>query len=451
MSPSFTVAPTKPQLPSKLEVSVRNTFLHAVLLGSSTPKEEEDEEHNQGPIFKRASTMPTWPSDVECEESEEESIEESAEDVDAARSPWSDHGPCIQRLKTMDPWDAPLEPEIALVASCVDDRDSASGDSMGKQALAPGGFDETSVSAHSSLHTFDGPASWDWSCDNMRVVSFVPAMVDSSGSLPIHGGHRQAFKPNDQFQAFNSELHFQTFSMEDHCQGYSSEDHYLQAYCAAEGLFRCTAAAQLGPQVLPAGADAEALVMSGEAGCAGDFVSHLAAEPVPAAAKTAAGARVGRRQAAAGTPWTVSGQTTVMLRNLPNNYTRAMLLALIDAEGFAGSYDFLYMPIDFRTHAALGYAFVNMASPSEAERLKQCLDGFGQWSLPSSKVCSATWSQPHQGLDAHIARYRNSPLMHESVPDEYRPILFSRGERIAFPPPTKRVKPPRQGTERLLV
>ena len=40
--------------------------------------------------------------------------------------------------------------------------------------------------------------------------------------------------------------------------------------------------------------------------------------------------------------------TTVMLRNLPNDYTREMLLALLDTQGFANSYDFVYMPIDFK-------------------------------------------------------------------------------------------------------
>ncbi|CAE7621292.1 ML3, partial [Symbiodinium sp. CCMP2456] len=57
------------------------------------------------------------------------------------------------------------------------------------------------------------------------------------------------------------------------------------------------------------------------------------------------------------------GRTTVMLRNLPNNYTRDMLLELIDSMGFRGQYDFLYLPIDFQTHACLGYAFVNLVDP----------------------------------------------------------------------------------------
>ena len=36
------------------------------------------------------------------------------------------------------------------------------------------------------------------------------------------------------------------------------------------------------------------------------------------------------------------------------------------------------------------------------------------------------WSHPYQGLDAHIERYRNSPVMHEDVPDEYKPMSGPR-------------------------
>merc|ERR550532_1895913 len=56
-------------------------------------------------------------------------------------------------------------------------------------------------------------------------------------------------------------------------------------------------------------------------------------------------------------------RTTVMLRNLPNNYTRAMLIDMLETEGFGDTYDFLYLPMDFRSKAALGYAFVNLLDP----------------------------------------------------------------------------------------
>jgi RNA recognition motif-containing protein len=136
-------------------------------------------------------------------------------------------------------------------------------------------------------------------------------------------------------------------------------------------------------------------------------------------------------------------QTTVMLRNLPNNYTREMLLELINSEGFDCEYDFVYLPIDFNSQAGLGYAFVNLVSSNSAQRFWKHFDGFCRWAIPSDKVCSLNWSSPHQGLVAHIQRYRDSPVMHEAVSDECKPMLFENGVRIRFPPPTKQLKAPR--------
>jgi hypothetical protein len=136
-------------------------------------------------------------------------------------------------------------------------------------------------------------------------------------------------------------------------------------------------------------------------------------------------------------------RTTVMLRNMPNNYSRTMLLELLDAEGFAGQYDFLYLPMDFQSRASLGYAFINFTSSESAEAFWRVFDGYSNWAIPSRKMSGVSWSGPHQGLEAHIERYRNSPVMAESTPDEYKPILFDRGVRIPFPAPTRRIRAPR--------
>jgi len=140
---------------------------------------------------------------------------------------------------------------------------------------------------------------------------------------------------------------------------------------------------------------------------------------------------------------TGDSRTTVMLRNLPNNYTRPMVLHLLDAEGFKGKYDFFYLPIDFKTNACLGYAFINLTSAAMVDTFWQTFDGFSRWVLPSRKVCGVTWSSPHQGLEAHVDRYRNSPVMHSSVPEEYRPLVFVGGQRVPFPGPTREPKAPR--------
>jgi len=136
-------------------------------------------------------------------------------------------------------------------------------------------------------------------------------------------------------------------------------------------------------------------------------------------------------------------KTTVMLRNLPNNYTRDMLLHLLDTHGFSGCYDMVYMPMDFSTNVALGYAFINLSSTNEASRLWSQFQGFSNWEIASTKVCEIGWSRPLQGLQAHIDRYRNSPVMHNSVPDEFKPVLFKNGKRVPFPGPTKVLRAPR--------
>jgi len=139
----------------------------------------------------------------------------------------------------------------------------------------------------------------------------------------------------------------------------------------------------------------------------------------------------------------IEERTTVMLRNLPNNYTREMLLGMINREGFSGMYDFVYLPIDFRTHSSLGYAFINLVEPSLVPRFWNAFDGYNKWVLPSRKQCFVSWCGPYQGFQAHVERYRRSPVMHPVVPDEFKPAIFKDGQRIAFPQPTRKPRMPR--------
>jgi hypothetical protein len=138
-----------------------------------------------------------------------------------------------------------------------------------------------------------------------------------------------------------------------------------------------------------------------------------------------------------------SARTTVMLRNLPNNYNREMLLDLIDSQGFGSQYDFLYLPIDFNTKACFGYAFVNLVTHEAANQFRAAFDGFSNWAIPSRKCCMISWSDPHQGLNANIERYRNSPVMHAGVPDEHKPVVFNQGVRVCFPEQSKKLRAPR--------
>merc|ERR1712193_236496 len=136
-------------------------------------------------------------------------------------------------------------------------------------------------------------------------------------------------------------------------------------------------------------------------------------------------------------------RTTIMMRNIPSVYTSCTLVELLDIHGFGGHYDFVYLPIDFRTGVNLGYAFVNFVSNLEAHHFILDFDSFRDWSLESFKICEVSWADPYQGFEDHVERYRNSPVMHERMPDEYKPRVYVAGVRVPFPEPTKRIRAPR--------
>jgi hypothetical protein len=137
-----------------------------------------------------------------------------------------------------------------------------------------------------------------------------------------------------------------------------------------------------------------------------------------------------------------TAKTSVMLCTIPNHYTRSMVMDVLRDAGFADHVTFIYIPMNLRSRGNFGYAFVDFASATVAAQCKERLEGFNEWSEPSGKVLETGWCDT-QGLDAHIQRYRNSPLMHESVDDELKPALFNDGIRVAFPEPTKNIRPPR--------
>jgi len=139
----------------------------------------------------------------------------------------------------------------------------------------------------------------------------------------------------------------------------------------------------------------------------------------------------------------VWAKTTVLMQNIPNRHSRTLLQAIIDEAGFRGSYNFLYLPADFRTKVSFGYAFLNFMCQDDAERFMQHFRGFSSWGSNSMKVCSVSWSGAQGGLEALVQKYRNCSVMHGIVPDEFKPVLFHNSERITFPEPTTRVRKPR--------
>lgn len=133
-------------------------------------------------------------------------------------------------------------------------------------------------------------------------------------------------------------------------------------------------------------------------------------------------------------------KTTLMFRNLNKQLTQTGLVEQLIAMGCGALFDFVYMPMNFRESGNFGYAFVNFISHSAAVEVMTHIQ---VCDAPSSEKWICTWSTC-QGLNANVDRYRNSPLMHHSVPEECKPAMYDcTGAQVLFPRPTKNIPKPR--------
>ncbi|XP_077214030.1 uncharacterized protein LOC143848858 [Tasmannia lanceolata] len=131
----------------------------------------------------------------------------------------------------------------------------------------------------------------------------------------------------------------------------------------------------------------------------------------------------------------LEGRTTVMIKNIPNRYSREMLLDLLDkhcieenekahlaSDSNLSEYDFLYLPIDFKNKCNLGYAFVNFTNATAALRLYNSYHNHKWVVFDSKKICEITYARI-QGKKSLVDHFRNSSFPCDS--DEFLPILLT--------------------------
>jgi hypothetical protein len=137
--------------------------------------------------------------------------------------------------------------------------------------------------------------------------------------------------------------------------------------------------------------------------------------------------------------------TTVMFRNIPNKYTREMLVNQLEQD-MRGQFDFIYLPIYFKNKCNVGYAFINFRTVEACDtfvnrfngvEVRRCLPG-----LNSRKVTEVTPARV-QGFEENVQRLRNSPVMRELVhKPEWMPLIFEHdGEQVPFPSPERPLDP----------
>mmetsp|Transcript_54228 Transcript_54228/g.156702 ORF Transcript_54228/g.156702 Transcript_54228/m.156702 type:complete len:465 (+) Transcript_54228:2223-3617(+) len=122
--------------------------------------------------------------------------------------------------------------------------------------------------------------------------------------------------------------------------------------------------------------------------------------------------------------------TTLMLRNIPNKYAQSTLLEEIDEMGFAGTYDFFYLPMDVQNRSNVGYAFINFRLPAYAQRFYAMFSEHRFRKHPSRKISNVSAAHV-QGLDANLKHFENRAVTHARN-NEYRPVVLSGSKRIDF-------------------
>ncbi|KAF4369612.1 hypothetical protein G4B88_021417 [Cannabis sativa] len=127
--------------------------------------------------------------------------------------------------------------------------------------------------------------------------------------------------------------------------------------------------------------------------------------------------------------------TTLMIRNIPCKYTRKMMLDFMDdycesenhdqqekgPNNNKSAFDFLYLPMDFRTHFNKGYAFVNFTNPRAASKFWKAKDN-QKWDYFQSKKIRQIAPATIQGKDALVERFAQSKFGCEM--EEFLPVSF---------------------------
>ena len=110
---------------------------------------------------------------------------------------------------------------------------------------------------------------------------------------------------------------------------------------------------------------------------------------------------------------TKSKKTTIMIRHIPNKYTKELMLETIDVD-FKNCYDFFYLPIDFKNSCNVGYAFINFKDVCYVKPFFERFDNKGWACFNSEKVCSIKYARI-QGKKECEVHFRDSSLMKQPV------------------------------------
>ena len=106
-------------------------------------------------------------------------------------------------------------------------------------------------------------------------------------------------------------------------------------------------------------------------------------------------------------------RTTIMIKNIPNKFNRAILLSTIDIN-FKGTYDLFILPTDGNRNKNFGYSFINFTSSYFIPYFYFMFNNKKWSSTNSKKICEITYSKV-QGRDNLISYYANKIIYFNNV------------------------------------
>jgi hypothetical protein len=92
--------------------------------------------------------------------------------------------------------------------------------------------------------------------------------------------------------------------------------------------------------------------------------------------------------------------TTLMIKNIPNRYGLEWLLMEIQATGL--DCNFLHLPLIKRSHANVGYAFINFNTPLDARQFIEVFEGHQFARQPGSKKRAHVIYAKLQGFQENV-------------------------------------------------
>lgn len=110
-------------------------------------------------------------------------------------------------------------------------------------------------------------------------------------------------------------------------------------------------------------------------------------------------------------------RTTLMVMNIPTKLTQKCFKELLN-DGFAGRFDFVYVPLDWKTGGALGYAFVNLTHVADVLPFYERFHGFSLPYSNSTKIWRVAYAhlQGPAELAAHFTlRSANTKIKPEFI------------------------------------